>query len=113
MIVGSEVKDGIQLPQPFKFKIPTGVTWDDNLIPTLRVHYQLRGSNTGEKVVQVISENTYLGSELALPNALASSLSNYSYFDFIENSRKENTLHTPDGKWVLSEDLMIPKQKHI
>lgn len=113
VIVDSEVKDGIQLPQPFRFKIPPGVTWDDNLIPNLKVHYQLLGSNAGEKVVQVITENKYLKSEFALPNVLADSPSHYGSFDFIQVLSDGNTLHIPAGKWVISEDLLIPRQKRL
>lgn len=113
VIVDAHVTGGTQLPKWFKFKIPQGINWNDNLIPALKVHYQMLGSKAGEKVVRVFTKNTYPKAEYAQPDKRADLLSNYASFSFIQSSPADRTLLIPAGKWTIAKDLLIPKNKRL
>ena len=103
------VNDEVQL---FDFEVPPGMVWTDSLLAELKIYYNMLGLPAGKKETLVYPWSFENSLEYAF-NPIATQDANYKSFGFIKESEDKNTIWVPEGKWTISEDLIIPKNKNF
>ncbi|MDG2419647.1 MAG: CotH kinase family protein [Saprospiraceae bacterium] len=89
----------------FAFQISENIEWEDSFLPELKINYNYLGMEKGLKNALVFPFSRNVASP-KFNNPIVRK-SNYEKFDFIQ--RVEDKIFIPEGKWILSTDLVIPK----
>jgi hypothetical protein len=111
IIIDSKEKDATEQVEQYGFKIPLDVVWTDSLIPELKIYYGLLGSKSNKKY-SVVFPWAYEDRIDHIGNPVAK-VANYKSFDFIKDNNANEIISIPAGKWTISEDLIIPKNKRF